>query len=349
MLYISWNCANKQMKKHNPIEALFGKDERLDGNAAAILELLGKYGIRSLAYDGDLGCNPGYIFRGEAAFDVPLRSSLERTVRKKLGDHFPIDGETLRAEELQLITCFVDGLGGRAASIFYPDGKVSPDHPKNDVFWWLSLMQHYDVPTRLIDFTRDIRLALYFAVAQHDRHLKNHGERKDLAIYCFPCKNPKDGHDPDNNKCPFKLGPSHSEIDMNKGLGCLIDLLWMKPHQKSFEEDKIRKRDDQSWGWDQPRYQNPRLRSQKGMFVYPYDYPGSDGGPLTVKGQSWLVQNLTVKTTDRCNLGGSANDWPPRRIRIDSKHAKELREHLEQVYEISKGTVYERYAFRRRP
>src|SRR6266849_471682 len=53
--------------------------------------------------------------------------------------------------------------------------------------------------------------------------------------------------------------------------------------------------------------------------IYPYGYPGSNGGPLTADGPGWFVQSLTVKTTDRCNLGRSANDWPPKRIRIDSK------------------------------
>jgi hypothetical protein len=81
------------------------------------------------------------------------------------------------------------------------------------------------------------------------------------------------------------------------------------------------------------------------MFVYPYDYPGTNGSSqLARNGQSWFVQNLNLKTTDQFNLGKSLASLPSKRIRIDSKHADSLREHLKQQYGISKDTIYERYA-----
>src|SRR5436190_352481 len=82
----------KSMK--NSVQEFFEEDSPLNGSPREILEALGKYGVRSLGYAGDMGCNPGYIFRGEAAFDYPLRSSLERSVRKKLEKSASIDGET---------------------------------------------------------------------------------------------------------------------------------------------------------------------------------------------------------------------------------------------------------------
>ena len=85
------------MNNANPVEHLF-PEETISSNAPGILDSLGKHGVRNLAYDGGIGCNPGYIFRGEAAFECPLQSSLERSARKKLGDTVLIDGETLKAE-----------------------------------------------------------------------------------------------------------------------------------------------------------------------------------------------------------------------------------------------------------
>jgi len=327
------------MTAENPVNDLF-PEECIDGSGPEVVNLLGKHGIRGLAYDEDSGCNPGYIFRGEAAFDHPLRCSLEHCLRTKLKGRSPIESESLKAHEEQSVTSFVQGPGGRAAAIFYPHGKSALQHPRDDVFWWLSLMQHYESPTRLIDFTRDICLALYFAIEQHDNCRNTCGEERDLIIYCFPCKNLRSPYDPDNNKCPFKLEPHFT--DMNFTVGCQIGLPWMKTQtrQESFRKYLKLKRVDQSWGWDRPYHQNPRLEAQKGMFVYPYDYPNR---VLEDDGDSWFVHNLRWKSNDHFNLGDSAGVLPPKRIRIYGKHSTSLSNYLSQQYGINKGTVYERY------
>src|SRR5262249_20161414 len=133
------------------------------------LESLGKYGIRQFAHAGQPGRNPGYIFRGEADFKQPLQCSLERRVRRMFRTNAYLDGNALQEQEALLIRCFINGAGGRATAIFYPNGKNLIQDASNDIFWWLSLMQHYGLATRLIDFTQDIRLALYFAIEQHGR------------------------------------------------------------------------------------------------------------------------------------------------------------------------------------
>ncbi len=323
--------------KNNPVEKLF-PEEVVTGSPEAIVEALGRYGVRSLAYDGSIGSNPGYMFRGEAAFDYPLQTSLERGVRKKLSDTDSLNSETLREEECRKITCFANGSGGRFASIFYPHGKGSRQHPNRDVFWILSLMQHYGLPTRLLDFTLDIRMALHFAIEQQSKT-----PTQDIIIYCFPCKGLKRDYDDDTNKCPFRH--NGSVLDMNVAVGCQIELESMGKDQPTFASYQTRKRPEQAWGWDRPRYQNPRLEAQRGMFVYPYDYPGKNGlPPLAKNGPSWFVQALMRNAADPFNVGSAANSVPPKRLRIAGQNAKPLQTLLKEQFEICKDTVYERYS-----
>lgn len=296
------------------------------------------YDCRRLAYDGAQGQNPGYIFRGEACFSSPLRTSLEREVEKRLGTRRTIRGGDLKAYEYHAVTSFVEG-DARVAAIFYPNSKQGDDHPRQDIFWWLSLMQHYGFPTRLLDFTRDIYTALYFASEQCQRHFKRTGQELDLCVYCVPCKNLSYEYDPENNKCPFKL--ERNNTDMNLTLGCLIGLSWMVQHEDKFEEYLKRMRDDQEWGWDMPKYQNPRLRAQEGMFLYPYAYPAPDN-PL-LSGSSWLVRNLGLKRSDPFNLRASASEWSARCIRVATAHAGKLKKWLSEEKGIRRETVYERY------
>jgi hypothetical protein len=170
----------------------------------------------------------------------------------------------------------------------------------DDAFWWLSAIQHYGGKTRLLDFTRDIEIALFFALEQHA------AERDmDLMIYCFPCKDVENGGICTlGNKSP--IAQSEAGVDINRAIGCMIELPWMAKHQRV----EIRSR--QRFGWDRAFVGNDRLDRQKGMFVYPYDYPKSS----PKYGPSWLVQNLCAHTRDRFNMGHWGRDIPPLRIRV---------------------------------
>lgn len=312
---------------------LFGSDVPISGDAPEILNRLSEYGSRNLAHGGDPGCNPGYIFRGEINYDCPLRSKLERGEPKT-------SDEKLNEKEKELFTNFVSGDGGRIAAIIDEQSGEKISQPPTDIFWWLSLMQHYGHPTRLIDFTKDIRIALFFAIQHLCDERKQKRPDKDLIIYCFPCKDLKHPHDNDSNKCPFLPSANLASIDMNLVLARQIGFSWTEPHEGWFpknEPEKYYIRKKQSWGWDRPYYQNPRLKFQKGMFLYPYEYPKE----LKSDGDTWLVQNLRVG--DRFNMG-TANDLPPKRIRIPFKHATELKNFLKTRDCLNLATVYVDYA-----
>ena len=327
------------MSGSNPVEDLF-PEECINGSAREIIKSLGKFGIRNLAYDGDAGRNPGYLFRGEADFRQPLQSSLERKLRDDLGGDTQIDKGQLKHRERELVTNFVRGDGGRVAAIIDKQRGRTISEPPSSVFWWLSVMQHYRHPTRLIDFTKDIRAALFFAIESVESSEPRNRLTDDLVVYCFPCKDLKFESDPDHNKCPFK--PSHDmpAINMHVAIGCLMELSWMQSGEVLFKKH-FGNRNGQCWGWDRPYIQNPRIEFQRGMFVYPYDYPEHT---LQKDGDSWLVQNLSAKSEDRFNMGSSSENLPALRIRMGNRHLGMLKEHLAKLHELTTATVYVDYA-----
>jgi hypothetical protein len=322
-----------QMKKTDLVEKLFPTehlpiDDTDDGRL--ILTDLGNHGIHNLAYVGGLGCNPGYIFRGELDYDCPLQTSLERELLKESNPGVTIPTPTLKAEEKKIIERFIKGDGERVSAII--DG--SPRSREN-VVWWMSVMQHYRHPTRLVDFTTDIRIALFFAVEHYFKFFTDHNEPKDLFIYCFPCLDPKHQHDPVNNKTPFKS--ITAGIDMNLALGGEIGLEWMLARHEGNFNTNYRQKEQQPWGWDRPEYENARLRFQRGMFVYPYADPQKD---ITNGGDSWLVNSLGANENDPFFLGKQFAGPPAKRIRIPSRYADMFKVRLKEQFSLTPATIY---------
>lgn len=105
-----------------------------------------------------------FIYRGHADSDWKLESTLERTIgnnwssalASKFEDHY-----------LNLFKSKYHIYNG-------------DEHEPKSKLAWLSVMQHYGVPTRLIDFTESPYVALYFALEAYNPLLKN-----DLAIYAL--------------------------------------------------------------------------------------------------------------------------------------------------------------------
>lgn len=105
-----------------------------------------------------------FIFRGHADSSWKLESTLERVIGKKWSTDQARDFEDYSLNLFKSKYHIYNG---------------SEHEPKSKLAW-LSIMQHYGVPTRLIDFTESPYVALYFALEAYNPLLKN-----DLAVYAI--------------------------------------------------------------------------------------------------------------------------------------------------------------------
>lgn len=105
-----------------------------------------------------------FLFRGHASAEWPLQSSLERIIGSKWSAE-----EAQKFEEYSLAEF-------QSKSHLYDRENVKPDSK----LAWLSTMQHYGVPTRLLDFTESPYVALYFALEAY-----NPQARADFAIFAM--------------------------------------------------------------------------------------------------------------------------------------------------------------------
>jgi hypothetical protein len=154
----------------------------------------------------------------------------------------------------------------------------------------------------------------------------------DLILYIFPCKHIQPG-DGNQNKTP--VGPDRNgKINMHNVLGREIGLQWMENVTAGIGPKR-----EQKFGWDRPYSQIPRLRLQKGIFVYPFDYPDSNS-PLKNGSESWLVRNLRFRAVDRFNMGENAEQTTARRIRIPHDQVNEIALYLKNDKKLSPAVVY---------
>lgn len=105
-----------------------------------------------------------YFYRGQANATWPLQSSLERVV-----------GSKWSAEEAEKFEGFSISQF-RPKFHLYDRENIKPESK----LAWLSLMQHYGVPTRLLDFTESPYIALYFALETYSPQTGN-----SLALYAL--------------------------------------------------------------------------------------------------------------------------------------------------------------------
>jgi len=108
-----------------------------------------------------------WLFRGQACSQWALRTSLERACQ----DQYVKTLDEAPALEKRLIREF------QRRYHHYVVGRPEPVGIE-----WLSIMQHYGAPTRLLDWTYSIYVAAYFAVEVPCK--TDEGKLSDCAIWC---------------------------------------------------------------------------------------------------------------------------------------------------------------------
>ena len=105
-----------------------------------------------------------FIYRGHADASWPLTSSLERVIGSSWNEENAILSEERTLDVFKSKFHLYDKIN------IVPDSKLA----------WLSLMQHYGAPTRLLDFTESPYAALYFSIEFYCPQSK-----KDFAVYAL--------------------------------------------------------------------------------------------------------------------------------------------------------------------
>lgn len=94
-----------------------------------------------------------YIFRGQADANWDIVPALNRLIKNLHSER--IDPNTINIYEGEMLREF------KYKFPMYPS-RIIPDEKDN--VEWLTLMQHYGAPTRLLDFTNSLFVALYMAL-----------------------------------------------------------------------------------------------------------------------------------------------------------------------------------------
>ena len=119
-----------------------------------------------------------WIFRGHESADWHLSSSLER----EFADIVPKSSNPIVNNAVRANSSNQFGLSDELYAIDtfkrLSQGLMTPVETEVE---WLAAMQHYGTPTRLVDFTRSIYVALYFA-------FKNRRKKARRAIYAVRFK-----------------------------------------------------------------------------------------------------------------------------------------------------------------
>jgi hypothetical protein len=210
---------------------------------------------------------PNSTFRGQRNTSWKLESTIERAARNKFGDSFR---QYLPDFEAAIIDQFIDrSIQLELGDIYCPK---NPNNPPNglpdysDTHQWLSLLQHYGHPTRLIDFTDDLWIALYFTLAVSEPHVPFaiYSLEMTLGDHCSSNKSPKDA-----NGKPYEVThKGKPEVNVNELLGLMINFSHFRSRYGATSLASEWRTPKQNYGWDTPAIQNTRIKRQHGRFLY---------------------------------------------------------------------------------
>jgi len=178
-----------------------------------------------------------WIYRGQRSNDPNLKTSLERCYERQ-----GVLGANRRRLESELLREFKRAYHQYAHHLPTPDSVVE----------WLSVMQHHGAPTRLLDFTYSIYVAVYFALER----LKK--EDKECALWVVDGK--------------WVLNESVEALVRNgKPEAKRLLELMQESTEKICSEVLFDSPDVKSAIPLNPFRLNERLRIQKGVFLVPTD------------------------------------------------------------------------------
>lgn len=182
----------------------------------------------------------GWLFRGQADHKWPLVTSIER-ISRTMG----CEPRKCAENELRMIGEF------KKHAPLYFDKRMLPDPKSDSIVEWLSIMQHYGSPTRLLDFTRSLYIALFFAVQE---------SLTDASIWAVNPSRLNERHRDGFSFNGKTYNPSFSGTNDEK-LGLVDDVVF--PALVAATPKLIVDVN--------PNYSNERLKSQLSLFLVPLD------------------------------------------------------------------------------
>lgn len=179
------------------------------------------------------GLDTAYMHRGHADFEWELETTFERVFK----NHFEKGKNSII--EKYLISEF--------KSKFHLYDKENNLKPSSDL-GWLSLMQHYGVPTRLLDFTQSPYVALYFALENVNQTLD-----KPFSIISINWK---------------KIQNLSSNIIKSKFSDFDDDQLYIHNNSDTIYEKYLKEESIEVAWFSEPAELNKRLDLQMGSFLF---------------------------------------------------------------------------------